>query len=70
MKIKVKKFGSLSIKKGVPQINSYVGAKPISQLGEQPLKSLGRLYTIDLSEKLAWEQFSVALAEVMEGAGR
>lgn len=63
LKIKAEKSRSLSIKKGVPQNNTfYVGARPIPQLAEQPLKSLGRLYTADLSDKqmgkLAWQQLA------------
>lgn len=69
MMIKAEKSRSLSIKKGVLQNNTFhVGAKPIPQLAEQPLKSLGRLNTADLSDKqigkFARQQLAEGLAKI------
>ncbi len=53
MKIKQAKSRSLTIRKGVRRdsISSSVDGEEIPRLRDQPVRSLGRLYTSDLSDK-------------------
>jgi hypothetical protein len=53
MKIKPSKSRSVSIRKGARRddISFTVDGEEIPRLAEQPVKSLGRLYTADLSDK-------------------
>ncbi len=65
MKVKAAKSRSLSIRKGVPQDKTtfVAGGEPIPQLAEKPLKSLGRQYTADLSDRQMGKQAKQQLAE-------
>uniref|UniRef100_A0A3B4XDA6 Reverse transcriptase domain-containing protein n=1 Tax=Seriola lalandi dorsalis TaxID=1841481 RepID=A0A3B4XDA6_SERLL len=65
MKVKAAKSRSLSIRKGVPQDKTtfVAGGEPVPQLAEKPLKSLGRQYTADLSDRQMGKQARQQLAE-------
>ncbi|RXN29065.1 hypothetical protein ROHU_018794 [Labeo rohita] len=70
MKIKPSKSRSLSLRRGVRNDNTIfvVGGEKIPLLSEQPIKSLGRQYTADLSDKqigkTVMKQLSDGLARI------
>lgn len=68
MKIKPTKSRSLSIRKGIrnDNINDLDGEK-IPLLAEQPVRSLGRVYTANLSHK---QMSSTIMAQLLEGLRR
>lgn len=70
MKIKAAKSRSLSVRKGVPHVrNTFVaGGEPFPWLAEKLLRSLGRQYSTDLSnrqmEKVTKQQLTKGLAKI------
>ena len=58
MKVKAVKSRSLSLRKGVlyDKTTFVAGGEPIPQLSGKPLKSLGRQYTADLSDRQMGKQ--------------
>ncbi|CAJ1066598.1 hypothetical protein ROHU_018794 [Xyrichtys novacula] len=65
MKVKAAKSRSLSIRKGERQDNTtfVAGGEPIPKLAEKPLKSLGRQYMADLSDRQMGKQAKQQLAQ-------
>lgn len=70
MKIKLSKSQSLSLRRGVRNENTtfVVGGEKIPLLSEQPIRSLGRQYTAELSDRQMgrnmMKQISEGLAKI------